>query len=245
MNLLQKLISRTVTLHNRRGDIGKIYKKGDIVVKQHCIKNKDCTKEYDLLSNISHNNIISPEKSYIEDKKFCVEYKYYNEGDLYNWIDSRNPKDVRDSFYWIADQTAQSLKYIHDLGIVHLDVKPENYVLNGKILTLIDFETAQHFDENNPHSLANGFVRKGTFKYMAPEMRQNCQYSPLSDVYSLGLLYYILICYRLPEREKPDMRPVLRAYPEFASCLSEMLQENHTYRPQINDVIDVIKYSRK
>ena len=241
MNSLQKLLSRTVTLHNRRADMGKIYKKGSVIVKQHCIKQTDYTKEYDLLSNISHDNIIFPQKSYIKDKKFCVEYKYYNEGDLYNWIVSRDPKEVRDSFYWIAEQTANSLKHVHDLGLVHLDVKPENYLLSGKLITLIDFETTESFYESNPHSLATGFVKKGTYKYMAPEMIQNCDYSPLSDVYSLGLLYYLVICYRLPDRVEPDIRPVSRAYPEFADCLTQMLQQNHIYRPQIKEVLDIIK----
>ncbi len=242
---MKTALTRTIRLHKRRADLGNIYMKGGVVIKQHCMERDDYAKEFNILSAISHANIISPQKNYIENNKFCVEYKYYSEGDLHSWIHSKHPQEAKDSFYWVAEQTATSIGHLHDLNMVHLDIKPENFLMEGNSITLIDFETVEQFSGSNPYSLVHGFSKKGTSKYMAPEMMQNCDYSKMTDIYSLGRMFYLMICYRLPDRTEPDLSTVMKAYPEFADCLSNMLQPNHTFRPEIKDVINIIRYCKK
>ena len=235
------ILSRSSLLYKRRSDIGEIYRNGDIVVKQHCMKRNDYDKEFNMLSQLNHDNIISPLRSYIEGDKFCVEYKYYKEGDLHQWMGIRTPDKVRASFYQLATQAAECVEYVHDSGMMHLDIKPENFLVEGESITLIDFETAELFHEPDSRTLVHGFGKKGTTSYMAPEMMHGGSYSPLSDVYSLGCMFYLILCYRFPDRAEFNSNAVAKAYPEFENCLTAMLQPNHNYRPDIKDVLCILR----
>jgi len=235
------ILSRPKLVHTRRSDLGEIYRTGNVVVKQHCMNRSDYDKEFNFLSQFNHDKIISPLRSYTKANKFCVEYKYYQEGDLHHWMGVREPKEVRDSFYRVATQVAECVEIVHDSGMVHLDIKPENFLVEGESITLIDFETAEMFPEPDPRTLINGFWKRGTTSYMAPEILQSGDYGPMSDIYSLGCLFYLITCYRFPDRAEFDSSVVAKTYPEFESCITAMLQPNHNYRPDIKEVLSSLR----
>ena len=89
----------------------------------------------------------------------------------------------------IVSQTCRGLQAIHDSGLVHRDLKPSNiFVLDFNSVKLIDFGVAH---------LANSATitgMKGTLSYMAPEQIQNMESSPQSDIYSLGVVCYEVLC---------------------------------------------------
>ena len=241
MRSLVRILSQSSLIYRRRADLGEIYRNGNVVVKQHCMDRDDYDKEFNILTQFNHDNIISPLRSYTKENKFCVEYKYYKEGDLHHWMGIRTPREVKDSFYRIAIQAAECLENVHDSGMMHLDIKPENFLVEGESITLIDFETAELFHEPDSRTLVHGFGKKGTTSYMAPEMMHGGSYSPLSDVYSLGCMFYLILCYRFPDRAEFNSNAVAKAYPEFENCLTAMLQPNHNYRPDIKDVLCILR----
>ena len=94
----------------------------------------------------------------------------------------------------LVGQICQALEYIHDQGLVHRDVKPENIMLNasGKI-KLLDLGIAVSIDQTERASAAV----YGSPYYMSPEHLQN-QAEPRSDIYSLGVVLYALSTGELP-----------------------------------------------
>ncbi|MEQ1949215.1 MAG: protein kinase, partial [Bryobacteraceae bacterium] len=90
----------------------------------------------------------------------------------------------------IAADVASALHYVHESGIVHRDVKPENIHIdpNGRV-KLMDFGIAKTADL----SLTRTGMAMGTPYYMAPEQVTGREVTPLVDVYAFGMLLFELL----------------------------------------------------
>ncbi|NDE13556.1 hypothetical protein EBZ80_01320 [bacterium] len=97
----------------------------------------------------------------------------------------------------IARAIAETVAVLHEHGIVHGDLKPENIVVDRKTLghKLIDFGGA--VDAASPDTGRVDFLT-GTIPYMAPEVRAGNPPTAASDVYSYGLLLFVLFYHTHP-----------------------------------------------
>src|SRR5262245_28579059 len=95
---------------------------------------------------------------------------------------------------------ANALHYAHEQGVIHRDVKPSNILLgDGGAPHLTDFGLALHEDEAT--ITADGPVL-GTVAYMSPEQArgESHRVDGRADVYSLGVVLYLLLTHELPFR---------------------------------------------
>jgi eukaryotic-like serine/threonine-protein kinase len=81
-------------------------------------------------------------------------------------------------------QLSSALRYLHGLGIAHLDLKPDNVMMRGGRALLIDFGAAQCIGEAAPAG------PRGTDGYMSPEQLDGALISDGMDVWALGALLY-------------------------------------------------------
>ena len=99
---------------------------------------------------------------------------------------------LQKNMLYILVETAESLAWVHRNGLMHLDVKPENFLVrdsgNGTpVVKLTDFDLAKKADDNGPYSQA------GTPNYMAPEQFNKKMAFQASDVFAFSLMMYQIV----------------------------------------------------
>jgi Tol biopolymer transport system component len=128
----------------------------------------------------------------------------------------------------VLDAIAQALSYIHEQGILHLDLKPENVLCtkNGTI-KITDFGLAvAHVDVR---TLAELGLARGTIDYCSPEQRHGLPLDARSDVFSLAAMAYELLTGHLPSRV---YFPATRYNRRLPRAVDEVLRRGLSRHPQ-------------
>jgi hypothetical protein len=115
----------------------------------------------------------------------------------------------------VARQVAEGLQAIHDVGIVHRDLKTANLMLdtNG-VVRLMDFGIAKRFDAEAPAGVTVTGQIIGTPEYMSPEQAQGEGLDSRSDVYALGIVLFELLMGRVPFRGATPVATIMKQLSE-------------------------------
>ncbi len=136
------------------------------------------------------------------------------EGQLFialEFLPGRTLAEVLDSEYPLGDhrvvhllsQVADVLEHAHDSGVLHRDLKPENVMVSlapdGKEgIKVVDFGLAILYGPQTEAKLTQEGVITGTPAYMSPEQIRGEELDPQSDLYSLGIMLYEMLCGEVP-----------------------------------------------
>lgn len=126
----------------------------------------------------------------------------------------------------LLDQIPQGLKTVHEAGLIHRDVKPENVLISASgNAPLCDFGIAKLPDEEHTQ-MGWGM---GSRNYMSPEQRESAKHvQATSDVYSVGTLAYRIITGTLPR----DGRPRITFVPGMSETLSDLIMDSIQFEPK-------------
>ena len=149
--------------------------------------------EVEILSKLDHPNILKLFELYEDSNHYYVISEVMTGGELFDYlIKSGHLSEA--STARIMYQVLSAVTYCHQNGIVHRDLKPENLLLDvppteneDVAIKVIDFGTSSLFT-----SSTRLHKRIGTPYYIAPEVL-NMNYSEKCDVWSCGVILYILL----------------------------------------------------
>lgn len=178
---------------------------------------EDVRREVKILKGLAgHSNLIKIYEAYEDNDNVYIVMELCRGGELLDRILSRGGKYTEEDAKAVMLQILNVVSFCHLQGVVHRDLKPENFLFTSKdedsTLKAIDFGLS---DFVKPDEKLNDIV--GSAYYVAPEVLHR-SYSTEADVWSVGVIAYILLCGSRPfwaRTESGIFRSVLKADPSF------------------------------
>ena len=163
-------------------------------------------QEYELIAEIEHPNIVKIYDLGVGDDHAHIAMEYLEGGDLKARIEEgiNEPDAVK-----FLREIASALAKIHDVGILHRDLKPGNVMLRADdSIALIDFGLAKRMRLRM--ELTDEGEIFGTPYYMSPEQGHGNGVDHRSDIYSLGVIFYEMLTGEKPFRADTAMGIIYR-----------------------------------
>ncbi|KAF0903678.1 hypothetical protein E2562_029053 [Oryza meyeriana var. granulata] len=178
---------------------------------------EDVRREVKILRALSgHNNLVKFYDACEDGLNVYIAMELCEGGELLDRILARGGRYTEEDAKAIVVQILSVVAFCHLQGVVHRDLKPENFLFTTRDenapMKLIDFGLS---DFIRPDERLNDIV--GSAYYVAPEVLHR-SYSMEADIWSIGVITYILLCGSRPfwaRTESGIFRSVLRADPNF------------------------------
>lgn len=155
--------------------------------------------EIQALKELDHPNILKIYEIYEDKRSFYIVMEYCSGGELFDVVIKRRHFTDREA-QTIMFQLLSAVSYFHDRNIIHRDLKPENILLEDSkefFIKIADFGNSVIYQNRK---LKGCF---GSVYYIAPEVLAN-NYNQKCDVWSCGVIMYILLTGRPPFNGRTD-----------------------------------------
>lgn len=160
--------------------------------------------EANILSQLSHPNVVQIyDHGYYEPYYYSI-IEYISGCSLQSFLDRHRRLDFLDAL-GVVKQIANALDYAHSLSIIHRDVSPGNVLIEQDTMRVLltDFGIAR--DSRQPITVDQKIM--GTPGYWSPEhTRSSKEVTHLSDIYGMGVIFYVLLSGDLPWDELPGFQ---------------------------------------
>jgi serine/threonine protein kinase len=207
------------------------------------IQQNKVRQELALTKILSHENIVDFEETIEIGNLVCIVMELCEGGDLLSLLlDSELSDSERKQIF---KGVAAGVKYLHDLGLTHGDLKPENVMLTEDgIVKLIDFAYS------TKRGCGTNENKSGTLVYAAPELLKPGNFDGIkADVWALGILLYVLFTVRMPYMGTSDsdigqqiVQGAIVYPPEMDSELKRVIQSltrlNPNDRPEVSEILE-------
>ncbi|CAF0705929.1 unnamed protein product [Brachionus calyciflorus] len=147
-------------------------------------------QEIEILSELKHNNIISLHEVFETDHEIILVLELVKGGELFEFISEKDHLSESDAAKFIT-QILEGVSHFHARNIVHLDLKPENVMLLDRddcLIKIIDFGISRKLKPGE-----KVMETYGTPEFVAPEIIQYQPISTATDMWSIGVITYILL----------------------------------------------------
>nr|XP_020510609.1 myosin light chain kinase, smooth muscle-like [Labrus bergylta]XP_020510610.1 myosin light chain kinase, smooth muscle-like [Labrus bergylta] len=194
------------------GKFGQVFRLSHKETSQECAgkfyrarrsKERDAArKEIELMNFLHHPKLVQCLAAYETCSEMVMVMEYIAGGELFERIVDEAFEHTEPTSARYMQQILEGMQYVHKQNIVHLDLKPENIVCvdtTGTQIKIIDFGLASKLEEGNPLR-----VMHGTPEFVAPEV---INYEPVgleSDMWSIGVICFILLSGESPFQGNSD-----------------------------------------
>ena len=165
--------------------------------------------EIDILKIGQHPNIIKLYDIYENENYIYIIMEYCSGGDLLSYFEYHDYELPESKVCEIIHKLSMAIYYLHSYGIVHRDLKPENILMTDisdtADIRLLDFGLSKIV--GNEEKCTEPY---GTLSFVAPEVLQGKPYDKSVDLWSIGIITFLLLCGYLPFDDKHSEREIAR-----------------------------------
>ncbi|RZC42172.1 myosin light chain kinase, smooth muscle-like, partial [Asbolus verrucosus] len=152
---------------------------------------RNVEREVDIMKTLQHPRLIQLYDAFENGKIMCVVLEFIEGGELFERVIDDDFVLTEKSCTVFMRQICEGISFIHQQRIVHLDMKPENILCltrTGNRIKIIDFGLARRFDPDKKLQ-----VLFGTPEFVAPEVVNFDQIGFGTDMWSVGVICYVLL----------------------------------------------------
>ncbi len=178
--------------------------------QQHQFKSvlRHFLREARRLARLSHPNIVGVHQVFEENGTAYMALDFVDGMDLLSVIEEEPDRLNPDMIRSMLIKSLGAINYIHGKGILHRDISPDNFLLDGaENLTLIDFGAAREHASRESRMLSSLLAVKDGYSPQEFYLRDVSQY-PSSDLYALGATFYHLITGEAPPNSQQRLAAV-------------------------------------
>jgi len=174
-------------------------------------------REIAVMSKLHHPNIVQMIEAFDTPKKTYLILELITGGELFDEIIARDKPYFESDAVHMVTQILRAISYMNSMGIAHRDLKPENILLDqDHNIKISDFGLSKDFSSEAMSTSC------GTPTYVAPEVLLGSVYDVQCDVWSTGVITYILLSSHIPfdgDGESEVFERILSACYSFPSPL--------------------------
>jgi calcium-dependent protein kinase len=184
------------------------------------LRNVDRVKrEIAIMKMMDHPGIIKLYETFEDSRNIYLSMEICSGGELFERI-VRDGRFSEPQAAAVMQQVLRAICYMHKQGVAHRDLKPENFLLQTQdpivdnVVKIIDFGLSGKFEAGTPMK-----TRAGSPYYVAPEVLSSA-YDNKCDLWSVGVILYIMLCGYPPFQGKNDaevLQKVSSGFYEFRS----------------------------
>ncbi|XP_072032787.1 uncharacterized protein [Amphiura filiformis] len=205
--------------------------------------------ELQILSKLCHPNIVKLIGIVPGELDFMLIFELCEGGSLRSYLNKNKKVPLEASLFttW-SKQAAKAIQYLHQLNIVHKDIKCENYLIaTNNVLKLADFGLAKEMAKT---CIA---THRATWTHMAPELLESCELSANIDIFAYGVVVWEILTGQVPYEgmgfqaivwhvchENKRLEIPADCPTHVAELMTLCWQEDPKKRPSIDDVISIL-----
>merc|ERR1712168_362228 len=148
-------------------------------------------REFDLMKSgkLNHKGLVQLHEAYMVRKYLILILDFVEGKTLLDQFKGRHSA-TEDDVAFIIGELCETLNFLHQQNIVHLDLRPTNIRFVGRDIKLLDYNSARHLANKKAGAVVDVI---GDTEFCAPEMLNFDPVLPASDMWSVAVIMYIML----------------------------------------------------
>ncbi|XP_015647397.1 serine/threonine-protein kinase STY17 isoform X1 [Oryza sativa Japonica Group] len=209
---------------------------------------REFAQEVYIMKKVRHKNVVQFIGACTRPPILCIVTEFMRGGSIFDFLYNFRGTFQLPDVLRIASDVSKGMNYLHQINIVHRDLKTANLLMDDQVVKVADFGVARVKDQSGVMT-----AETGTYRWMAPEVIEHLPYDQRADVFSFGIVIWELLTGKLPYEDmtplqaavavvQKDLRPIIPAdtHPMLAGLLQKCWQKDPALRPTFSEILDIL-----